>query len=317
MAAVAFASLALAAPEAGAALAGDRLISRDRAASDLSGYGELLVWSHRAAPGRHVLRLYRERSVEPLKTRSSREQMDADVGPGPGGRPAVVYRSCRPRCRLYMYSVESRRERRLPIAYPRRCDADYPAISGRAIVYSLSGDRCGRRAGVWVLSGHRLRQLARSDAGQMDLHAGTVIWTAFGNVINRIRSAKLTPGSPIITLFADGARCCGFNVIISNPTFDGDSTYWADWNDAGRRRDYHRVFRASGSRGDPCEASDVQFPSGTRTLNTGLPWIDFAVRQGRVSYITPQGIFERDSTGFSTAFSKYGASSRTAPFCGP
>jgi len=319
VAAASLASLGLATAASRAALPGDRLIARDRAASDLSGFADHLVWSHRAGRKRHQLRLYRGGRVERVRTPASREEMDADVGPGPDGAPALVYRSCRPNCRIYRYSVTTRRERRLPVRQPRGCEADYPAISGSAVVYALGGDRCGgQREGVWVLSGKRTRRLVPSDAGQMDLRDNQVIWTHFGDIVNRVRSTTLAPGAPVVSLFADGQRCCDSNVIIGNPTFDGDAVYWSDWNEpVFGGKEYHRLFRSSGVSGAPCEASDVEFPSNARSVNGGFPWIDFAVTAGRVSYITAQGIFEHARTSFGSQFSKYTQGSATAPFCGP
>ena len=298
-----------------AGLPGDQKISNDRRASDLSALGDLLVWSHQVSKRRHLLRLYRAGRVERVPVPASDDPMDPDLGLGSDGQPALVYRSCRPRCDLFTYALGLKRERRIRLTHGRNCDSYSPSIWGATVVYSVSG--CGSsKEGVWARTGGRSRLLVASDAGQTDIQGDQVAWTHFGDLINRVRVTRLAPNAPILSVFADGQRCCGFNVIISSPSFDGDFLYWGDWNDRARPNDPHRLYRTSVSGRTPCAASDVHFPRSPFKTG-GLPWIDFAVSQGRVFYAARGGVFQRPATNFATGFSKYPAASATAPFCGP
>jgi hypothetical protein len=286
------------------------------AASDLNAYGDHLVWSHRAAPRRFQLVVYANGRAQRLAIPSSRQQLDADLGPGPDGAPVIVYRSCRPNCRVYQYSVATGRETRVPIPLPLACDPDWPAVWGGAIVFSVGGRGCRHTSGVWVFGGTRARLVARSYAGPMDLRSDQVTWTDYGDVVTRVKLTRLARGSPVVTLFADAERCCRTSVIISSPTFGPDGIYWGDWNES-ESLDHHRLYRAPGVSKGACEASTVELPSGVRSLNGWFPWIDFTLVGRRVAYVIPGGIYEHATTAFDSRYSKYVAASPTGPYCGP
>jgi hypothetical protein len=98
----------------------DTTITEVQRATPLAGYGDTLVWSSYDAASdsyRLTALVAGTMVVPPVAPRPA--PFDADVGPGPGGRPLVVYSRCereRPAsgCRLFSLSLPGGDERPLP-----------------------------------------------------------------------------------------------------------------------------------------------------------------------------------------------------------
>src|SRR5687767_975255 len=136
-------------------------------AENLTAYHGIQVWSQ-SEGYYNRLRIRRNGVVSDLPVKRSKAEFDPNIGPGPDGRPMVVYSRCAvvDRCDVYSYDLVKGVERRVPELARRDCEEVAPSIWKRRIAAgrSSNGRRCGA-PGVWTLSGgKKLKLLRKTDA---------------------------------------------------------------------------------------------------------------------------------------------------------
>lgn len=167
-------------------------VSPSRVEPAVGGGRGWLVWGHRDDDGRVALLASRAGSppqrlpVPPLR------RLDAiDVGPGPGGAPAAVYRACRgSRCGVFRLSLERGREARVTVPLPPGCALGAIAID-RRVVLSTSSRTVRCRSGIYEVRRGRprlLHDLRSSSAYALDVDGGNL---AFARIDSRDRVAVL------------------------------------------------------------------------------------------------------------------------------
>jgi hypothetical protein len=151
-AAVALCVLATAAPAAAA----ERVIGRAARPTAVSAHGGLAVWSgwSERAQRYRLVAWSRGGGRRVLPVRGQRVPFDADVGPGPSGRPVVVYSRCRRPpdlgrsstelptyvsgrgCDLYLYDPRTRREREIAARSLPGTSEMLPSVWGKRIAFA-------------------------------------------------------------------------------------------------------------------------------------------------------------------------------------
>jgi len=122
------AALAAAAP----ALAAPTTIAALDAATEVRAYAGVQVWStYDPASKRHHLTVRRDAKLSTPAIGSSKIAIEADVGPGPGGRPALAYVRCTDACRVVVTRLDGSGRQ----VVRGSAGASDPTISGRQVAW--------------------------------------------------------------------------------------------------------------------------------------------------------------------------------------
>jgi hypothetical protein len=267
------------APAAGAR---DRVITSDRTAANVSGFGQGLAWSREAADNRArlVIRAFAppaDLSVPPL----AGGLFDPDLGQSAAGTNVIVYSRCSVsgrNCDVYEYDLFARRESKLPGASSARCSEFAPSIWLGTVAFARSGG--GDCDGLFVKGtrGTALR-LDRRVPADTDIRQGRVAYLHVPSPERTyIRLFTIRGGRSSIV--AAGLRAEGERQRVTSPVFGGAYVYFLH-HDLRRRQ--FSVGRSRARR-----AASVQFT--TRSLPGTVASI--AVDGGALFYSNGRGIFQ-------------------------
>jgi hypothetical protein len=265
-----------------AAQARDRKISSDRTATNLSAFGQGLLWSRTAADGRSrlVLRGFGPPADVPLTPASG--LFDADIGQNSAGSTVAVYARCAGisgrNCDVYEYDFARARERKLPGASTSRCSEFAPSVWQGAVAFARSGSR--RCNGLYVKGTRGAALLLdRRVAADTDFREGRVAYLYAPNSrTTSIRIFSIKEGSSRVVIAS--LRSEGERTRVTDPSFAGNYLYWL-FEDVRRKN-----FRIGRSRAHA--RSRLQFSE--RRLK-GRP--DSIAVDGRTVYYTNgRGVFQ-------------------------
>jgi hypothetical protein len=285
----AVAAIALAVPLtlvlAAVVLARDRTISSDRTATNLSAFGQGLLWSRTGPDGRSRLVLRGFGAPTDVAIDAVSGAFDADLGQDDDGSTVAVYTRCAgvsgSGCDVYEFDFGRARERKLAGASTSRCSEFAPSIWQGAVAFTRSGP--GDCDGLYVKGarGPALK-LDRRVAAETDFRAGRVAYLYAPNSRRtsiRIFSIKEGKSRQVI----GGLSSSGERTRVTSPTFAGNYLYWL-FDDIRRGR--FRVARSRAHAGSALQFSD-------RTLS-GRP--DSIAVDGRTIYYTNRrGVFQANS----------------------
>lgn len=133
------------------------VLSVERYETPVDGWNGWLVWSRRGPDGRYSL-IARNPSGQgfmfPLAPQPV--PIDASIGPGPDGRPLIVYSQCvkpgvQPTgCDVYSLDPVSGNNGRVTVAARANREERYPTVWGNKIAFSLSVGKGPSRTGVAI-----------------------------------------------------------------------------------------------------------------------------------------------------------------------
>jgi hypothetical protein len=242
-----------------AALARDRVVSTDRTATNLSAFGQGLVWSRTASDGRArlVLRGFGAPTDVPIAPKSG--AFDPDLGRDASGNTVVVYTRCAGvsghNCDVYEFNFATSKERKLPGASTSRCSEFAPSISQGAVAFARRGSKGCNGLYVKGRKGGALKLESRVPA-DTEFREGRVAYQQVTGQRTQIRVFTIARGEsqPVIT----SLRSEGERTRVSYPTFSGSYLYWL-FQDQGRKR--YSVGRSRARAANPTLAfSDRNFP---------------------------------------------------------
>jgi hypothetical protein len=198
-------------------------------ATPVAAYGGLAVWSaYDPATNRYTLRAFRDGQATTLPVAARRAPFDADVGPGAGGRPVVVYSRCRSDairiepfdglpewseargCDVHRLDPVSGSDRVLKAASSKVRSEFLPAIWGSRLAYfAVAEPRHGRRglvARLYVadLRGRvRTRSFPAGTRGPLDRYGRQVVGGPSPTGIDLNGSAVVFSWSDLATCVPD------------------------------------------------------------------------------------------------------------------
>jgi hypothetical protein len=265
-----------------AASARDRAVSSDRTASNLSAFGQGLVWSREAADrrARLVIRAFApaaDIAVPPL----AGGLFDPDLGQNAAGSNVVVYSRCAisgRNCDVYEFDLFTRREAKVAGASSSRCSEFAPSIWLGTVAFARSGP--GACDGLYVKGtrGTALR-LDRRVPADTDIRQGRVVYLHAPSPDRTfIRLFTIRGGRSSVV--AAGVRAEGERQRVTSPVFGGAYVYFLH-EDLRRRQ-----FSVGRSRGR--SRSSVQFT--TRSLPGSVESI--AVDGSALFYANGRGVFQ-------------------------
>jgi len=264
------------------AQARDRTISSDRSATNLSAFGQGLIWSRTATDGRSrlVLRAFGAPTDVPVTPVSG--AFDADLGLDSEGSTVAVYTRCAGlsgrSCDVYEYDFARARERKLPGASTSRCSEFAPSIWRGAVAFARSGPRrCnglyvkGKR-GAALLLDHRV-------AAETDFREGRVAYLyAPDSRRTSIRIFSINEGRSRLVIGSLQSR--GERTRVTNPTFAGNYLYWL-FEDV-RGKDF-RIGRSRAHARSVLQFSDRKLTGGPDSI---------AVDGRTIYYTNGPGLFQ-------------------------
>ncbi len=236
------------------ALGADEVISPDPTATDVSGFGDALVWSRQAGPGRYRLVQRRAGSIGDAPVRPFRHTVDADLGPGANGGVVAVYARCRTsrRCDLFELDLDAGRERRLrSLSSERRVELAPSGWRGRHVFTRAARFSTREREFTsFGIVGHRrgglfkdppLLRISRSLPFETDLRASRAAFrvgtASVGGdtaiVVKRFRRSGRGRACRIVR----GAGMDGLgedDEVVTSPVLRGGFVYWAHTRSPGR-----------------------------------------------------------------------------------
>jgi hypothetical protein len=260
----------------------DRTISSDRSATNLSAFGQGLLWSRTAADGRSrlVLRGFGAPTDVPVDPVSG--SFDADLGQDSEGSTVAVYTRCAGvsgrNCDVYEFDFARTRERKLPGASTSRCSEFAPSIWQGAVAFARSGPGgCnglyvkGRRGSALLLD-HRV-------AAETDFREGRVAYLyAPDSRRTSIRIFSIKEGESRLVI--GSLRSGGERTRVTNPTFAGSYLYWL-FEDV-RRKDF-RAGRSRAHRRSALQFSDRKLAGRPESI---------AVDGRTIYYTNGRGVFQ-------------------------
>ncbi len=264
------------------ALAKDRVISTARTATNLSAFGQGLIWSRTDIDGRSrlVLRGFGAPTDVPVAPASG--QFDPDLGRDATGATVAVYTRCAgvsgSNCDIYEFNFATSRERKLPGASSSRCSEFAPSVSQGAVAFARRGPKGCKGLYVKGRKGTPLKLESRVPA-DTDFREGRVAYLQVTGKRTQIRVFTIAQGSSrdvITSLRTEGER-----TRVSYPTFAGSYLYWL-FEDQRRKR-----FSVGRSR---ARAANPTLAFSERTL-PGKP--DSIALDGReLFYTNGRGVFQ-------------------------
>jgi hypothetical protein len=265
-----------------AALARDGAVSSDRTATNLSAFGQGLVWSHTAQDGRSRLVLRGFGAPAELSVAPATGQFDPDLGQDASGRAVVVYTRCAGlsgrNCDVYSYDLARGRETTVKGASNSRCSEFAPSIWEGTVAFARSGGRGCNGLFIKGLRGAPLR-LDRRIPADTDIRQGKVAYLyAPDSRHTYIRLFSVREGRSRILVA--GLRRAGERTRVSSPVMASSYVYFL-FHDI-RRRD----FTVGRSRG--------RFNSSLQFADRSLPGaVDSIAVDGRTLYYTNgRGVFQ-------------------------
>jgi hypothetical protein len=277
-------ALAVAVPFAFAivAQARDRTISSDRSATNLSAFGQGLLWSRTGAGGRSqlVLRAFGPPKDVPVSPVSG--SFDADLGQDSEGSTVAVYTRCGGAsgrsCDVYEFDFARALERKLPGASTPRCSEFAPSIWQGAVAFARSGP--GGCNGLYVKGSRGAAlQLDSRVAAETDFREGRVAYLlAPDSRRTSIRIFSIKEGKSRLVI--GSLRSRGERTRVTNPTFAGNYLYWL-FED--RRRKDFRVGRSRAHAGSALQFSDRKLAGRPESI---------AVDGRAIYYANGRGVFQ-------------------------
>jgi hypothetical protein len=267
---------------AAAALARDSTISSDHTATNLSAFGQGLVWSHTAQDGRSrlVLRGFGPPAELPVPPASG--QFDPDLGQDASGRAVVVYTRCAGlsgrNCDVYSYDLARGRETTVKGAATSQCSEFAPSIWEGTVAFGRTGGRGCNGLYIKGVRGAALR-LDRRIPADTDVRQGKVAYLhAPDSRHTYIRLFSVREGRS--SVLVAGLRQGGERTRVSSPVMASSYVYFL-FHDVRRRE-----FTLGRSRGRP--NSSLQFS------DRPLPGtVDSIAVDGRTVYYTNgRGVFQ-------------------------
>jgi hypothetical protein len=263
------------------AQARDRTISSDRTATNLSAFGQGLLWSRTATDGRSRLVLRGFGAPTDVSVSPVSGAFDPDLGQDSEGSTVAVYTRCAGvsgrNCDVYEFDFASAHERKLPGASTPRCSEFAPSIWQGAVAFSRSGP--GDCDGLYV-KGNRgaALKLDRRVAAETDFREGRVAYLyAPDSRRTSIRLFSIKEGKSRLVI--GGLVSGGERTRVTNPTFAANYVYWLF--DDIRKKDF-RIGRSRAHAGSAIQFSDRKL--------TGRP--DSIAVDGRTIYYTNRhGVF--------------------------
>ncbi len=153
------AAATLTAPSAAAAqdVPAPAVLSVEQYETPIDGWSGWLVWSRRGADGRYslVARTPEGRGIA-LPVEPQPTPIDASIGPGPDGKPLIVYTRCavpgvQPRgCDVHRIDPQTGNGGRVAAAAHPQREERFPTVWGSRIAFSLASSRTPGQAGVAV-----------------------------------------------------------------------------------------------------------------------------------------------------------------------
>jgi hypothetical protein len=154
--------VALAAAPTGASAQADTnvvqptVLSVERYETPIDGWADRLIWSRRVPGGFGLIALNAAGEAVTLPIAPQPTPIDASIGPGPDGRPLIVYSQCKvagtvPRgCDVYRLDPVTGNGGRVTAASHPDREERYPTIWANKIAFSLSVGKSPSRAGVAI-----------------------------------------------------------------------------------------------------------------------------------------------------------------------
>jgi hypothetical protein len=265
-----------------AAQARDRIIASDRSATNLSAFGQGLLWSRTAADGRSRLVLRGFGAPTDVPVNPVAGAVDADLGQDSEGSTVAVYTRCAGvsgrSCDVYEFNFARAHERKLPGASRSRCSEFAPSIWQGAVAFARSGPRgCN---GLYV-KGERgpALQLDSRVAAQTDFREGRVAYLyAPDSRRTSIRIFSIKEGKSRLVI--GGLHSGGERTRVTNPTFAGSYLYWL-FEDV-RRKDF-QVGRSRARAGSTLQFSDRKLAGDPDSI---------AVDGRTIYYTNGRGVFQ-------------------------
>lgn len=304
------------------ASAADTTISGDTSATDLSGFGDSLVWSRKEGPGKFRLVHWRNGVTSDVPVRPFAHTVDADLGPGRRGGVVAVYARCPTsrRCDLFHLDLDTGQERKLrSLSSAQRSEFAASSWKGRYVFTraarfsTLEEEFKGfgivgyRRGGV--LKSGPLRRISSEEAFETDLQGGRA---AFRSGVASIDSETTVDvkafrpggeGRTCTIVRAAGEGGAGDDdEVVTSPVLAGDFVYWAHLvspgrfsSESGGSTSIHRV-RLPDSR---CRARGPQ-ESSRNIVDNPVVFSSIASAGGRFFYTSHDGVKEAsDPLAFS------------------
>jgi hypothetical protein len=275
--------LALALLVSAQALARDRVISRDRSASNLSAFGQGFAWSREDTDGKAHLALQSfgtptDVPVQPLTGGA----FDPDLGQNANGSTVVVYTRCAgvsgKNCDVYQYDFTSRRETKVPGASTSSCSEYAPSIWEGTVAFARSGSKSCRGLYVKGPKGAALRLDTRIPA-DTDIRSGRVAYLyAPDSKRTYIRLFEIRRGRSNVVIA--GLNSEGERTRVTNPAFSGNYVYWLHHD---LRRKEYVVGRSRGHAQSVLQFSDRKLAGS----------VDSIALDGRALFYTNRrGVFQ-------------------------
>jgi hypothetical protein len=265
-----------------AAQARDRTVSGDRTASNLSAFGQGLLWSRTGPDGRSRLVLRGFGAPADVSVTPASGSFDADLGQDDEGSTVAVYTRCAGvsgrSCDIYQFDFARGRERKLRGASTPRCSEFAPSIWQGVVAFARSGGRGCDGLYVKGSRGAALR-LDRRVPAETDFREGRVAYLQAPDARRTsIRIFSIKDGRSRLVI--GGLNTDRERTRVTNPTFSGSYVYWL-FED--RRRKLFRIGRSRARAGSALQFSERKL--------AGRP--DSLAVDGRTAYYTNgRGVFQ-------------------------
>jgi hypothetical protein len=230
-----------------------RIVDRARDTANVAAGSGLVVWSQHVGLHRYRLRIADGSGVRYMPSSTSRRWLVPRVGRAGDGTPVVTYRRCAVRgCAPWVWSVASRRARRLHVPAARGCTPSDLAIWDGVLAFISVSDKPGRcrrgERGLWVRTGARRYRMSARATRLGDLRGRRVSWFEGNEVIGRLRVSSLH-GRPrtVVRWTTDDGQA--FQLGLLSDQF----VYWLEPPDRGQERGTLKRAPVS-ARGPSCRA---------------------------------------------------------------
>lgn len=280
------AAIAVIAGCSGASASSDTVVSKDPAASDVSAYGDALVWSRKESSKdfRLVQRLGGSTKDAPVP--ASGRNYNPDLGPLPSGAPLAVYVRCEPpgstACDVHELDLRAGSERRVEaISSPDRPESAPSTWRGAYAFGRLKlGSAADPGSGLFVERTGRIAKIDDRRPSGTDLDSRSVVFLDD-------HSGKDAKGREILVKPAAGGSACSLaSGQVFSPALDRGYAYWLEELRAGE----FRIARAKVPRGRCPVEPDVGLSN--RPLRGRVQSI--TVASGRFYYTNGKGVLRAD-----------------------
>ena len=227
-------------------------------AENVTAFDGIQVWS-KPEGYYNRLRIRRDGVVSNVPVRRSKAEFDPNIGPGPDGRPTVVYSRCGvvDRCDVYSYDIQRGVERRVPKLARRDCEETAPSIWKGRIAVGREGKGC--TPGVYSLRRGKLKLLRKTGStfiNATDIRGTRVAWVGSGFVIGVLDA---TGRRKEAELYRDPAGE-GEGTVVASATFGDDGRVYHAWSyylEADPTR--YAILRRGPAADDPCERANREY----------------------------------------------------------